>query len=288
VSIAEVPLDVAPGIRMLSLRTPTLPPATHTNVYLVGTGEFVLVEPASPFPDEIARAVAWVQAERDKGRDLLAILLTHHHHDHAGGAAQLREKLGVPLWAHARTAERLAGVVTIDRLLEDGERIELDGPNEAMLEAIHTPGHAPGHLCFLEHYSGALIAGDMVASVGTILIEPTDGDMRAYLASLEALDQRKAKVLLPAHGMPILDASERLRFYVKHRLLREARVLSALVQAGKEATVQELLPLAYGDTPQAVWPLAAMSAEAHLIKLEHDGKVARRNDRWLALTTTDV
>jgi glyoxylase-like metal-dependent hydrolase (beta-lactamase superfamily II) len=285
VSIAVTPLTIAEGLRMLSLRTPTLPPATHTNVFLVGSGEFVLVEPASPFKEEIEKAAAWVQEERDRGLTLRAILLTHHHGDHAGGATALRELLKVPLWAHEGTAERLHGKVQFDRLLEHGERIELAGPTPLALDVVHTPGHAPGHLCFHERTSGALIAGDMVASVGTILVEPRDGDMSLYLESLEAMQALDARVLLPAHGLPIADANARLRFYVQHRLAREAKVLAALVERGGAATVHELVPIAYADTSPVAWPLAAMSTEAHLLKLEDDGRVERQGSKWLALAS---
>jgi ribonuclease/clavin/mitogillin len=283
VSIAATPLDVAQGLRMLSLRTPTLPPATHTNVFLVGTGEFVLVEPASPFKEEIDKAAAWVQAELDRGLTLKAILLTHHHGDHAGGASALRALLKVPLWAHEATAQRLGNAVKVDRLLADGERIQLDGPTPITLDVVHTPGHAPGHLCFHERVSGALIAGDMVASVGTILVEAKDGDMADYLASLEAMQELNASMLLPAHGLPIAEANERLRFYVTHRLAREAKVLAALHQRGGSGTIHELVPIAYADTSPAAWPLAAMATEAHLLKLVDDGRVEQRGSTWFAL-----
>jgi len=283
-SVAIEPLEVAPGLAMLSVRTPTLPPATHTNAYLVGSSELVLIEPASPYEDEIERLAAWVERALANGRRLKSLLLTHHHPDHAGGAARLRERLGVPLWAHAATAERLHGRVSIDRELGHGERIELLGETPMVLEAIHTPGHAPGHLCFWEPHSRSLIAGDMVASVGTILIEKTDGDMQAYLRSLAELDALGASQLLPAHGLPIREAHERLSFYIQHRLAREAKVLAALHDAGRESLVDELVPVAYADTAQIAWPLARLSAEAHLIKLEREGRVALRGQRWLALS----
>jgi endoribonuclease LACTB2 len=281
-SIAIEPLEVGSGLSLLSVRTPTLPPATHTNAYLVGRDELVLVEPASPYEDEIDKLAAWVERALAAGKRLKALLLTHHHPDHAGGAARLRERLGAPLWAHAATAQRLAGRVQIDRELEHGERIELDGAEPLWLEAIHTPGHAPGHLCFWEPASRSLIAGDMVASVGTILIEKSDGDMQAYLASLAAMDELGAAQLLPAHGLPILDAHERLQFYIRHRLAREAKVLDALLGLRRDALVDELVPIAYADTAQIAWPLARLSAEAHLIKLECEGRAARRGERWLA------
>ncbi|MGD8606659.1 MAG: MBL fold metallo-hydrolase, partial [Myxococcales bacterium] len=176
--------QVAPTIQMLPVRTPTLPPATHTNTFVVGTGEAVLVEPATPYRDEQDVMVEWVQSTRLRGVEPVAILATHHHPDHVGGAVALRERLQLPLWVHAMTAKRLDGIVEVDRLIQDGERIELEGSVPTALTALHTPGHAPGHLCFIDAASGMMIAGDMVASVGTIIVEPTDGDMLLYIESL--------------------------------------------------------------------------------------------------------
>jgi glyoxylase-like metal-dependent hydrolase (beta-lactamase superfamily II) len=172
--------------------------------------------------------------------------------------------------------------VPIARAVEAGERIELDGPAPVTLTAVHTPGHAPGHLCFLAEESRALIAGDMVASVGTILVEARDGDMQLYLDSLAQMRELEPSQLLPAHGMPIRDPRERLNFYIQHRLAREAKVQAALVQIGREAVLDELVPIAYADTAQAAWPFARLAAEAHLIKLEREGRAVRRGATWIA------
>lgn len=272
--------SVGPHLQMLPVRTPTLPPATHTNVFMVGTGSAVLVEPASPYEEELDRIEAWVADAQSFGTRLEAIIATHHHIDHIGGATALSERLGLPLWAHAMTQERLQGIVTFDRVLRDGERLELEGPTPTALTAVHTPGHAPGHLCFVDEVSGIMIAGDMVAGVGTILVEPNDGDMALYLDSLRSMARAEPTALLPAHGGVIRDPQKMLEFYVTHRLMRETKVLDSLSSMKRGAKAAELLPLAYDDAPKAVWPLAEQSVQAHLIKLERDGKVTRVGDGW--------
>lgn len=271
---------VAPTIQMLPVRTPTLPPATHTNTFLVGTKEAVIVEPATPYREEQDLMVEWVQAARLKGVEPVAILATHHHPDHVGGAMALRERLQLPLWAHAMTAQRLDGIVDIDMLIQDGERIVLDGPTPTALSALHTPGHAPGHLCFIDEATGMMIAGDMVASVGTIIVEPTDGDMLLYLESLRKMSVLEPTALLPAHGDVIPQPQAILSFYIEHRLMRERKVLEALESRGKPSRPRHLVEKAYDDTPKHLWPLALRSIESHLIKLERESRVLKEGDRW--------
>jgi glyoxylase-like metal-dependent hydrolase (beta-lactamase superfamily II) len=272
---APVTVGVAPGIRSVALRTPTLPPATHTACYLVGpsegAGEVFVVDPASPYPDQQAVLDQVLDAERAAGRHVAAVLLTHHHADHVGGAMHLSAR-GVPVWAHAETAARVP--VAIARALDDGDEI-------GQVRAVLTPGHAPGHLCFHDPASGALIAGDMVAGVGTILIDPSEGDMQVYLASLERMAALAPRALLPAHGGVIADAIGKLREYVAHRLMREGKVLAALVAAGR-ATARALVPVAYADTPPPFWGLAERSLVAHLVKLEREGRARRDGKEWEA------
>src|SRR5207302_8741630 len=126
----------------------------------------------SPYPDQQALIDRVLAAEAEAGRPLAAVLLTHHHGDHAGGAAAIAARWRVPIAAHAATARRLAGRVAIDRLVGDGDVIDAGG---VALTAVFTPGHAEGHLCF--ETAAATIAGDMVAGLGWILIDPSEGDM---------------------------------------------------------------------------------------------------------------
>lgn len=283
---------VARGVDLFSARTPTLLPATHTNSYALGGREVLLIEPATPYDEERRAWLEWARSFPSQGRTIVAIALTHHHVDHVGGAEFFAAELGLPLWAHEATAARLPRV-PISRRLADGETILLDGAIPQRWTAIHTPGHAPGHLCFHEPGERALVVGDMVASVGTILIEPTDGDMIAYLEQLERLARLDAEVALPAHGDPIAEGgatgrrpSELLRSYIAHRLAREAKVAAALLQAGPAgATGEALVPIAYADTPPMVWPLARLSLEAHLIKLARDGRARRDGEAWATLAS---
>lgn len=176
---APVVTEVGPGIAAVAVRTPTLPPAAHTACYLVGTGELIAIDPGSPYPDQHDGLTAAIAA---RGR-LVAVVLTHHHGDHAGGAAALADALGAPIWAHAETAAALPGL-PVARHLEDDEVLAVGGRT---VHVLHTPGHAVGHLCFRDQESAAVIAGDMVAGLGTILIDPSGGHMATYLASLERL-----------------------------------------------------------------------------------------------------
>jgi ribonuclease/clavin/mitogillin len=268
-------LPVAPGIRVLALRTPTLPPAAHTNVYVVGPdrGPQVAIDPGSPYADQQQLLADAISQEADAGRPLACVLLTHHHGDHVGGAVALANAFGVPIAAHANTARRLAGRVTITRELVDRE--ELYG-----VTCIYTPGHADGHLCY-EHGESSVV-GDMVAGLGTILIDPIEGNMAHYLASLAALLERPTRRLLPAHGPMIEDGPNKLREYIAHRTMREDRVLAAL-KGKTDASVEDLVPIAYADTPKLLWPLAERSLRAHLDKLVGEGRAREVGPgRWTA------
>lgn len=272
------PRELSTSLQWFAARTLTLPPATHTNSYALGGRDVLLVEPATTYEDEQRAWLEWARGLVSQGRNLVAIVATHHHDDHVGGLEVLARELAVPVWAHDLTVDRLRPEVRglVSRRLEDGDELVLEGPRTESWRVLHTPGHAPGHVCLYEERTKTAIVGDMVASVGTILIAPGDGDMQVYLQQLDRLAELGASVALPAHGDPIDDPTSLFRKYIAHRLAREAKVLDAVRAAGVGgADAAALVPGAYADTPPHLWPIAKLSLEMHLEKLEREGRVTR-------------
>lgn len=272
------PRELSSSLAAFPAKTPTLAPATHTNSYALGGRDVLLVEPATPYEDEQRAWIEWARGLASAGRRPVAIVATHHHPDHVGGIDVLARELGLPVWAHAETASRVG--MEVARLLVDGDVIDLDGPIPERWTVLHTPGHARGHVCLHETTRGTLVVGDMVASQGTILVETRDGHMATYIAQLRRLAGLGARLALPAHGEPIDDPTALFERYVAHRLGREAKVLDAVRSAAGPAATDELVPVAYADTPPLLYPIARLALEAHLVKLEEDGLVVNEEGRW--------
>jgi len=264
-------VEMRPGVVMFPLLTHTLPPSATTNAYLLGTAECVLVDPGASSDRELEHLEQALAAARERlGRRVTAIWLTHHHPDHVGGVERLRGSLGVPVLAHPVTADRLAARgIRIDGELHDGQRIVIGGSYPVLV--LHTPGHARGHLCFLEEEQRSLLCGDMVSGVSMIVVDPPEGDMDDYLGSLEKLAALGPNTLFPGHGPAVKNAKAKLRDYIRHRLWRESRILDAWYAGLRQPA--EMLPVVYDDVPRQAWPLAERQILAHLERLRRHGSV---------------
>ncbi|MGH9847935.1 MAG: MBL fold metallo-hydrolase, partial [Blastocatellia bacterium] len=265
------------GIFLSALRTPTIPPATHTNCYIIGGDEMVVIDPGSPYADQQARLDYIIEEFIASGRRIREIIITHLHPDHIGGVMHLAGKFNLPVATHRLTAEPINGEVRVDRFIEDEDLIELREASTGLawrLRAMWTPGHARGHLSFYEERTGNLITGDCVVGFGTVVIAPPEGNMNDYLASLRRyLQLPRLAALMPGHGPALANARERIEEYIAHRLKREAMIVHVL-EAGPR-TIPEIVKAVYTDTPEAMHQLAELSVLAHLEKLEGESKVAR-------------
>jgi len=272
-------IEFRPGFICFPVRTPTKPPATHTNCYLVGSNEVVIIDPASPYKEEQDALASCLDDLLKEGRKVREIILTHLHPDHVAGVNALNEHFGGSLRvaAHRLTADGLDGTVHVDRFIEDEELIELKGEHRLTLRALHTPGHARGHLCFYEERTGALITGDNIVGLGSVLIDPPEGNMRDYLNSLERLRALPhLTVLFGAHGPAIGSPRAKIEEYINHRLEREANILKAVRAGACEAS--EIVARVYTDVHPKALPMAERAVLAHLEKLEEDNLIVRRDD----------
>lgn len=263
-----------PNYICFPVRTPTRPPATHTCCYIVyNSKEMLIFDPGSPYEDEQQALADCIDEMIGEGRRVREIILTHLHPDHVGGVNALKQHLGgqVPVAAHVQTAEALNDV-HVDRLIEDNDVITLDGVPAIHLRALHTPGHALGHLCFHDEERGVLMTGDNIVGVGSVLIDPPQGNMREYLNSLERLlALPMLTVLLGGHGPAVATPYRKIIEYIMHRLEREQNILEA-VRSGA-STPAEIVARVYTDVSPKAHAMAERAVLAHLEKLRDDGQI---------------
>jgi len=250
------------------VRAPNPSPLTleGTNTYVIGERMPIVIDPG-PAIDEHLEAVL------DEAGQPSLVLLTHHHPDHAEGAERFAAMARAPL---AMYADHPPGVCATAAAIADGQRIDVDG---TALVTVYTPGHSSDHLSFYLEAERALLTGDHVLGRGTTVVAHPDGDMAAYMRSLERARDLHATKLYPGHG-PIVDEPDAvLDYYIAHRIEREQQVLGA-IDAGL-GEVGEMVERIYAAYDRALHAAAALSVRAHLGKLADDGVVARRDGRWV-------
>ncbi len=273
------------------LRTPTKPPATHTNAYVVYTSrQILLIDPGSPYEEEQRALANCVDEFIAGGRTVREIVLTHVHPDHVAGVNAFNEHLQVkhgtraPVAAHRETAESLKGQFPVDRFIEDDEVLELNGEPAIKLRALHTPGHARGHLCFHDEANGILISGDNVVGFGSVLIDPADGNMSDYLNSLRRMRALpNVTVLFPGHGPAVAQPHNKIDEYIGHRLEREAKILEAVRDGA--STAKEIVARVYTDVSPKAHAMAERAVLAHLEKLEEDGMIHQTSSGYSPMST---
>jgi ribonuclease/clavin/mitogillin len=285
------PIYFSPQVQLIPLRTCSLPPSTHTNAYLVGREAAYLLDPGTDYPEEQARLFALLDAFRAEGGRFTAVVLSHHHPDHIGAANACAARYNVPIYAHPLTAQALRGQITVARHIVDGDRLALgtapDGSGPWHWEAIHTPGHASGHLAFYEPHYRLLFVADMVSTLSSIVIAPPNGDLAVYLRSLERLRSYDCRLLLPAHGNVSARPRQTIDECLAHRGKREEQLLAALESGPRR--LAELAQELYKGLPRQVVPFAELQVLAGLHKLYDEGRVQKASSEsgelWSKRTT---
>jgi glyoxylase-like metal-dependent hydrolase (beta-lactamase superfamily II) len=249
-----------------------------TNTYVVGIGpQFVVIDPGPDDTTHVDRILAAT------GARISHVLCTHSHPDHSPAAGMLQAHTQAEVRGRPAPDDGYQDAsYRPDRSLADGDVIETDG---ARLVALHTPGHASNHVCLLLEPAGWLFTGDHLMSGSTVVILPPDGSMRLYIESLQRLRQLPLQALVPGHGAVMPGAVAEIDRVIAHRLRREARVVEVLAQFAGTATLDQLLPLVYADTPVALHGLARFSLLAHLQKLQDEHRVREDGPRWTWLAT---
>lgn len=238
-----------------------------TNTYLIGTGTSRILLDTGQGVDAYLPHLE--EAMRRTGcREIQEIVLTHAHGDHIGGAQQVMQRFG-KLSVKKRPWPELDAQYDIEiTAIDDGHVVETEG---ATLRAVHTPGHAPDHLCFTIEEEGSLISGDNVLGIGTTVIPATSGDLGQYMESLERMLALEPTRIYPAHGPCIEDGCEKIRTYIQHRRDRDGQILDAM--RGGADQVSAIVEIVYAAYPKMLYPAAGSSVTSHLIKLEREGQV---------------
>ena len=272
--VPGVDVRLSARVRRITAPNPGMMTGPGTNAYIVGDNELALIDPGPEIESHQAKLLDALAGK------LRWILCTHTHLDHSPGAAALQRATGAQVIGMPAPSDgRQDSAFKPDRVLRHGERIEC---GELTFRAVHTPGHASNHLCYLLEQDKWLFTGDHIMQGSTVVISPPDGDMIAYLKSLEMLLDEELQCLAPGHGHVIDTPHDEVRRLVKHRLARERKVLDAFSRLNP-AGLDELVAAVYDDVSPKLHEVARRSLHAHLLKLAREERVAESQGRWQLL-----
>lgn len=271
-----VPAQLSPLIARVICKNPSPFTFYGTGTYLVGKDDLVIIDPG---PNDDAHLKALINAIN--GRNVSHILITHPHSDHSPLAAQLSKITGAKIWgkgekiSHKPISQETEEGDDIgfkpDVEIEDGQIIQANGFE---FECISTPGHTAGHFCFGLKAENALFSGDHIMGWSTSVILPPDGNMNQYLKSLEKVRARDFAILYPTHGAPIPNPHQFIDAYIAHRLEREKQIIEFLKNG--ITNIFDMVPILYANVDKRLWPAAARSLHAHLIRLAENGIIANK------------
>lgn len=272
-------VELEPLVRRVLAGNPSPFTYTGTQTYVVGRGEVAVIDPGPDDADHVSALVSAVAGEQ-----VMAILCTHTHRDHSPAAVALKAATGAPVIGCAPLVLDDAGPradasfdtsYAPDRVLGHREQVRGDGWT---LEAVATPGHTSNHLCYALRESGALFTGDHVMGWSTTVVSPPDGDMAAFMASLDLLMERQDRVYYPAHGEPVDNPQRLVRGLAGHRRQREGQILRILGEA--PAAIPDMVARMYVGLDPRLNGAAGRSVLAHLIDLRNRGQVVEADAVW--------
>jgi glyoxylase-like metal-dependent hydrolase (beta-lactamase superfamily II) len=269
---------IHPMVQRLTAPNPGMMTGPGTNSYIIGDpdkGDLAMIDPGPDIASHIDLLTNTV------GNRLRWILCTHTHQDHSPASLPVKKATAAQICGYGRVPDdgRQDPLFKPDRALVNDDVVDCGA---FKLRAIHTPGHASNHLCYLLEGTGLLFTGDHVMQGSTVVITPPDGDMYEYFASLNKLSGYEITAFAPGHGRVIETPRAEVDKIIAHRLKREQFVVDALVNA-KTATLDELVPVVYSDVAPALHVPARRSLYAHLLKLARDGRASEAEGRWRML-----
>ena len=263
--------ELSPLVRRITAGNSSVFTGPGTNTYLVGTEEITVIDPGPAMPEHIENIA------KACGDDIKQILVTHTHPDHSPGAKLLHQRTAAPVMGmyalHKQTQDK---TFKANKVLEDGDEIR---EIEYTLKAIHTPGHASNHLCYLLEEEKMIFTGDHIMEGSTVVIGPPDGNMKQYIESLEKLKQFDISMIAPGHGNLMKDPKSVVDWIVSHRMFREKKVVDALTEFSK-ANLDQLVEKVYDDVDERLHGIARASLLAHLNKLIEEDKAVSKGEEF--------